>query len=176
MTQGNKLTPRILLIAGDGKGKTTAAIGVAVRFLGLGKKVLLSQFCKRQPSGELNSLAKFPEFSLFRSDCGFPVDKADPRFAKQRDSSRDLLDRVAEAMGGSDLLILDEICAAVNRHLVDLEQVRDVLRRLNPGQTAILTGRNPHIELVAMADTVSEILCLKHPFGKGIGAQEGVEY
>lgn len=170
----------IHIYCGDGKGKTTAAIGLAVRAAGSGKKVLIARFLKNEKSGELNSLEKIPEIEVLHLEKSFGFYQTLSEKEKQECTAvyRKLWESVKiRCMAQEfDLVVLDEIMAACRYEMVDLNILLDFLRK-KPGETeVVLTGRNPSEELVELADYVSEIRNIKHPFERGIMAREGIEY
>lgn len=169
----------IHIYCGDGKGKTTAAIGLAVRCSGHGNKVLLVQFLKSRPTGELTSLALLPGIELLRG-------KETKKFTFQMNAEEKaevlkehvaLFARVRQKCREEqvDLLILDEIIGACNTGVFPLAELLSFLRSKPQELEVVLTGRNPAPQLVELADYVSEICKRKHPFDKGIAARTGVE-
>lgn len=167
--------PRIVLFTGDGKGKTTAAYGMALRFLGHGKRVLIARFCKNLPSGETIALAGFPGLAILDSARGMPPPPGHPDYPEHIEAAEALFAAAAARSPGYDCILLDEICVAVNRRLLPEDRAVAFLKSLTPGQTAVLTGRAAGVGLLALADTASEALCLKHGYRNGIAAQAGVE-
>ncbi len=164
---------------GDGKGKTTAAIGLAVRAAGCGKQVLIVQFLKGQETGELQSLARIPEITVLRG-------KASSKFTFQMDerelqqtydlNSKNLLTAVETAREGKcDLLILDEILGALSCDLIDSDLLCSLVEKKPEALELVLTGRNPPQWLLDHADYVTEMVKRKHPFDQGIPARKGIE-
>ena len=170
---------RILIFTGDGKGKTTAALGMALRAHGHGIPVAVIQFVKSDvKTGEFAALSKLPGVEIFVVGLGFVPPETDPRFADHRRAAQEGL-RIASEVASSGrygLVILDEGCYAVARNLVEEELVLRLLREAAPGVTVVLTGRGATEGLIAAADTVSEIRCVKHGFDTGRKAQKGVEF
>lgn len=169
----------IHIYCGDGKGKTTAAVGLAVRCAGRGNKVLLVQFLKSRDSGELYSLAKLPDIEVMRG-------KESKKFTFQmnEEEKRALLiehNKMFEQglakikNGGYSLLILDEVIGALNAKVFEMPKLIEFLRHKPENLEVVLTGRNPAPELVEIADYVSEMRKVKHPMDKGIMAREGIE-
>lgn len=170
----------IHIYCGDGKGKTTASMGLGMRAVGRGKKVLLTQFLKDNETGELNSIEKLgPNFEVFK---GIPVNK----FFKFMSTEEQILTKNEHANRfrkvtqkavdeNFDLLILDEIIASTNLDLISLYEVVKFLKNKPEGLEVILTGRNPDEKLVELADYVSEIKAVKHPYEKGINSRIGIE-
>ena len=169
----------IHIYCGDGKGKTTAAVGLAVRCAGRGNKVLLVQFLKSRDSGELYSLAKLPDIEIMRG-------KESKKFTFQMNEEEKhalliehnkMFEQVLAKIknGGYSLLILDEVIGALNAKVFEMPKLIEFLRHKPENLEVVLTGRNPAPELVEIADYVSEMREVKHPMDKGIMAREGIE-
>lgn len=169
----------IHIYCGDGKGKTTAAVGLAVRCAGRGNKVLLVQFLKSRDSGELYSLAKLPDIEVMRG-------KESKKFTFQMNEEEKhalliehnkMFEKVLAKIknGGYSLLILDEVIGALNAKVFEMPKLIEFLRHKPENLEVVLTGRNPAPELVEIADYVSEMRKVKHPMDKGIMAREGIE-
>ncbi len=169
----------IHIYCGDGKGKTTAAVGLAVRCAGRGNKVLLVQFLKSRDSGELYSLAKLPDIEVMRG-------KESKKFTFQMNEEEKhalliehnkMFEQVLAKIknGGYSLLILDEVIGALNAKVFEMPKLIEFLRHKPENLEVVLTGRNPAQELVEIADYVSEMRKVKHPMDKGIMAREGIE-
>ena len=169
----------IHIYCGDGKGKTTAAVGLAVRCAGRGNKVLLVQFLKSRDSGELYSLAKLPDIEVMRG-------KESKKFTFQMNEEEKhalliehnkMFEQVLAKIknGGYSLLILDEVIGALNAKVFKMPKLIGFLRHKPENLEVVLTGRNPAPELVEIADYVSEMRKVKHPMDKGIMAREGIE-
>jgi len=170
---------RILLFTGDGKGKTTAALGMAVRASGHGQRVLVIQFIKSDAStGEIAGMKHLPGVELRQTGLGFIPPEADPAFEKHRLAAGNGLKEAAQAAssGNYDLVILDEICLTVTRNLLREEDVMAMLEKAAPGTCIVLTGRGAPPGLMDMADTVTEMRMVRHGLAAGIRAQKGVEY
>lgn len=169
----------IHIYCGDGKGKTTASIGLAVRAAGRGFRVLIVQFLKSTPTGEINILASIPQIKILRGDdsCTFTINMNEEKRAKCLLSHTEILNKaIALSMEGSvDLLVLDEIMAAYNNSLVDKAALLGFLRNKPSTLEVVMTGRNPASELIELSDYVSEIKKIKHPYDKGINARIGIE-
>ena len=169
----------IHIYCGDGKGKTTAAVGLAVRCAGRGNKVLLVQFLKSRDSGELYSLAKLPDIEVMRG-------KESKKFTFQMNEEEKhalliehnkMFEQVLAKIknGGYSLLILDEVIGALNAKVFEMPKLIEFLRHKPENLEVVLTGRNPEPELVEIADYVSEMRKVKHPMDMGIMAREGIE-
>jgi len=170
---------RILIFTGDGKGKTTAALGMALRAHGHGIPVALIQFVKSDTAtGEYAALGRMAGIELHVAGLGFVPPPSDPGFAAHCRAAEEGLGVAARAAssGRFGLVILDEVCYAVARKLLEEEAVLGLIRSAAPGVTLVLTGRGATEGLIAAADTVSEIRAVKHGFAAGWKAQKGVEY
>jgi cob(I)alamin adenosyltransferase len=166
----------IHLYTGEGKGKTTAAMGLAIRAAGRGKKVVIVQFLKGMDSGEIFSLGLIPNIAVLRNleAKGFFHSVSDEvRLKITEENNQNLM--AASAMP-HDLLVLDEACAAYALEAVERKAVDDLLRNFSPEKELVLTGRNPPQHFRDTADYISEINNVKHPFERGIAAREGIEY
>jgi len=169
------------IYTGEGKGKTTAAIGLSVRAAGQGIKVLLVQFFKedRVSSGEKIFFAGSPGIEVLRSNRRHPVftgKNTDPAGVKR--SVMETFERAKEtAMEGSiGLLVLDEIMSAINGAWIGADDIIEFLDKRPDGLEVVLTGRNAPVELIKTADYVTEMLKIKHPFDNGIAARKGIEF
>jgi cob(I)alamin adenosyltransferase len=170
---------RTLIFTGNGKGKTTAALGMAVRSHGHGIPVAIIQFVKSDvTTGEFAALSKLPGIEIFVTGRGFVPPESDPRFAEHVQAAEEGLRIASEAAcsGRYGLVILDEGCYAVARKLIPEGHVLRLLKERAPGVTIVLTGRGATERLIAAADTVSEIHSVKHGFDSGRKAAKGVEY
>lgn len=161
---------------GDGKGKTTAAMGLALRMAGRGKRVLVAQFLKGEDSGERLALAQLPGVELLPlPDClpfTFQLTQQQREEEQQRYAS--MLGRLSKLAAQADLMVLDEVCDAVDCGLVELE---DVLKLLDGcSGEVVLTGRQGQSELLSRADYVTRMGKEKHPFDRGVEARKGVEW
>ncbi|MDX9745156.1 MAG: cob(I)yrinic acid a,c-diamide adenosyltransferase [Syntrophales bacterium] len=173
--------PRILLFTGDGKGKTTAALGMALRAVGHGLRVFIVQFIKNDPrTGEKRALQLLPHVEFHQVGLGFVPTGADDRqaLAPHQKAAEDGLKRVGERLrnGACDLVILDEICTACALGLVSETEVLELLSNSPPGLTWVLTGRDAPESFAAMADTVTVMVCQKHGFDTKMRAKRGVEF
>lgn len=170
----------IHIYTGDGKGKTTAATGLAVRAAGGGFRVLFVQFFKAidAPSGEKEILKKLPGVEIIRSNVRHPVFTGGREDAALRGSILETFERVKQrvARGGLDMLVLDEVMSALNGGWLELEALTMFLKERPPGLEVVLTGRNAPTELVKAADYVTEMLKIKHPFDSGVRARRGIEF
>jgi cob(I)alamin adenosyltransferase len=170
----------ILINTGSGKGKTTAAMGTALRAVGNGMRVLMIQFIKGSGHcGELDAVKAFGEnFVIRQMGRGFVktgdsrIDPEDIRLVK------DAWNEAHKAIdsGRWDMVVLDEINYAIDYGMLDAALVAEALRERPKQVHVILTGRNAHPLLVELADTVTEMRAVKHAYQKGILAQSGIEY
>ena len=170
---------RILLFTGDGKGKTTAALGMVLRASGHGQKVLVLQFIKSDSSsGEVAACKKLSGIKLIQTGRGFVPAPDSPDFAEHRRAAERGLKLAVEALKSREynLVILDEICTTVARGLLAEERVMEAIRQAHPDTCVVLTGRNATPGLASLADTLTEMRCIKHAFISGRKAQKGVEY
>ena len=171
----------IIVHTGPGKGKTTAALGMAFRAVGQGLKVLMVQFIKGSwHYGELDAAKMLGEerFKILPMGCGFVkigAEKPDPEDVRRVEDAWQFA-RGEILSGRYDLVILDEINYAISYKMLAPEPVVETLRKKPEMVHVILTGRNAHPALVEMADLVTEMREVKHPYQKGILAQRGVEY
>ncbi len=176
----NGLESCIHIYCGDGKGKTSAAIGLAVRAAGRGKKILFARFLKHDDSGEVEALRRIPGICLkpCRKSFGFFYQMTKEQKQEAREYYTSLFHDVWEeaAENGFDMLVLDEIMAACRYGLVPEDDVTDRLKRRPGTLEVVMTGREPSRRMTDLADYVSEIRKVKHPFDRGIGAREGIEY
>jgi len=170
---------RVLIFTGDGKGKTTAALGMALRAHGHGIPIAVIQFVKNDTdTGEYAALSRLPGVEIHVTGRGFVPPVTDPRYADHCRAAEEGLRIATEAArsGRFGLVILDEGCYAVARKLIPEEGVLKLLAETAPGVTVVLTGRGATEGLIAAADTVSEVRCIKHGFDSGLPARKGVEF
>lgn len=168
----------IQVITGDGKGKTTSAMGLAMRAVGHGYKVLMVQFMKGQINyGELEAAKKLSNFDIIQFGRPDFVDKEDPAEIDIKLAQEGLeyaLSIVKE--NKCDILILDEINVALDWNLIELDDVLELIESKPENMELVLTGRYAHPRLIELADQVSEIKEIKHPYQKGIMARKGIEF
>jgi cob(I)alamin adenosyltransferase len=177
----SKPTGLVMINTGDGKGKTTAAVGTAMRACGYGLKVAMIQFIKGPwKTGEQISAGRLaPEFELIKAGKGFYKIMGDRLPEEVHRKAAEEGFRLAEGKilsGSYDLIILDEINNAVSDGLLTIEQVIGLVDRKPPELHLILTGRNAHEELVQRAHLVTEMREVKHPYRQGILAQKGIDF
>ena len=171
----------IHIYTGEGKGKTTASVGLVVRAAGQGLKVLFVQFFKLDDasSGEKEILKKLPGIELLRSNVRHPIftkEKTDKELLKQ--SISQIFETVKKkiASDGINLLVLDEINSVLSGGWLAINDMVNFLKNKPEGLEVVLTGRDAPVELVKMADYVTEMLKIKHPFDSDVKARKGIEY
>ena len=169
----------IIIHTGNGKGKTTAALGLAFRAVGNGFKVCMIQFIKGTwEYGELEAAKKFDNFKILPMGKGFVnlgSDKPDPEDIK---AANEAFKKGREVImsGNYDMVILDEINYAISYKLIDVKDVVILLKNKPDNVHVVLTGRNAHEKIIEIADLVTEMREIKHPYKKGIKAQKGIEF
>jgi cob(I)alamin adenosyltransferase len=171
----------VIVYTGDGKGKTTAALGMALRAAGHGKKILIVQFIKNFKNyGELKFVKKY--------NCGIQIKSIGKGYVKIRGDKFPFEEHVKAAKQALkfakekilskeyDIIVLDEINIALDKKLLTIKEVTELLQQKPPSLHLVLTGRNAPKKLLQLADLVSEVKEIKHPYKKGISAQKGMEY
>jgi cob(I)alamin adenosyltransferase len=166
----------IHLYTGNGKGKTTAALGLAIRAAGAGKKVFIAQFVKGMPYAEHKALKRFPEIEVKQYGLDCFIEKEPTR--EDIMAAQTGLNEVSEIVqkNACDVLILDEVCIALHYELFELNEIINLLHEKPESMEIILTGRYAPKELMDKADLVTEMKEIKHYFNMGIQAREGIEY
>ncbi|MDO5519288.1 MAG: cob(I)yrinic acid a,c-diamide adenosyltransferase [bacterium] len=165
---------------GDGKGKTTAAMGLAVRAAGVGNLVSVVQFLKGNPTGELEILSRIPEVTILRNEVNHKF-----TFQMTEEEKQELavmhnlnlmqaIDKINRKE--CDTLILDELLDVYNMDLIDKNMVRTLLEMRPKELEIVMTGRNPDEYLISQADYITNMKKEKHPFDKGLPARRGVEF
>lgn len=168
----------IYLFTGNGKGKTSAALGVGVRAALSGMKVGMVCWYKEEKwrISEASISKRLPNFKVFLMGEGFyklPTDHASGK--EHKEASRKALEKARKLLGKVDLLILDEVNNAVKDKLINLDDLIDLVSKR--GKThLILTGRGAYKEIIGMADLVTDMHKVKHPFDKGLKAVKGLDY
>lgn len=168
------------IYTGNGKGKTTAAIGLGIRACGRGLKVLMVQFLKGAETGEVHTLKKLePDFVLYRGTetRKFTWNMNSDELKQTAEIQQGILRYANDAAmsGGWDIVILDEVMGALGSGMLELKDVIGFIQDKPESLELILTGRNAPAELIGLADYVSEIKAVKHPMEKGIPARKGIE-
>lgn len=169
----------IHIYCGDGKGKTTASIGLIIRALGSGMKVIFLQMLKNSPTSEIKILENLEGLTVLRGKAGKPFTFKMTEGEKEltREIHNENLETAINMIKSENIgmLVIDECIASYNLNLLDRELLLDFIYNKPRNLELVLTGREPSEELVDRADYVSEIKKIKHPFDKGIGARIGIE-
>ncbi len=166
----------IHIYTGDGKGKTTAAVGLACRAAGAGQKVLIVQFLKGSDTAELASL-KLLNIRVERGDVKKFIPYMTPdELTDCKAQQEECFKTAKDNMEKYDLVVLDEIIGAVSMNMIELEALIELINSKPETTELVMTGRDAQKELVELADYVSEIKCIKHPYEKGVKARKGIEY
>ena len=168
----------IHIYCGDGKGKTTAAVGLSVRAAGAGKKVVFTQFFKDGSSSEIKVLQGVENIQILHCNTvrGFWKRMTDAQKARASADYTQLFSDVARLAMDADLLIMDEIVSACNHGTIAEVAVTDFLRSKPERLEVVLTGRNPSECLLRLADYVTQMQKIKHPYDRGIAARKGIEF
>ncbi len=171
----------VLVLTGNGKGKTTSCLGMAVRAVGYGMRVVMIQFIKGSLHyGEIDGAKRLaPEFELVPMGRGFVGIMGDSyAFSVHADAAAKALAAAREKMlsGKYDIVILDEVNVALHLRLIPLEDVLSLIREKPEKVHLILSGRNAHEEVIRLAHLVTEMRSVKHPFDIGIEAEKGIDY
>jgi cob(I)alamin adenosyltransferase len=166
----------IHLYTGNGKGKTTAALGLALRAAGAGKSVSIAQFVKGMHYAELDALKRFPEIELkqYGLDCFIVNEPTQKDIDAARKGLAEVTAIVAE--NKTDIVILDELCIALYYQLFDIRDILALLKSKPDEMEIVMTGRYAPPELYEVADLVTEMTEIKHYFNKGIKARKGIEF
>lgn len=171
----------VIVYTGKGKGKTTAALGMALRAIGYNYKICMIQFIKGSwHYGEMSSSKRLePEFELTAIGKGFVgiLDDKTPKEVHQK-IAKEAIEIAKEKILSEkyNIIILDEVNYAVNLGLVELEDVLDLIKNKPHGITLVLTGNHVKQEIVDAADLVTEMKEIKHPFQQGIRAKKGIDF
>lgn len=166
----------VQVYTGDGKGKTTAAIGLVVRAVGAGLKVYFCQFLKGRNCSEIASLNKFKDMIEIRQFGSESFIKGVPSDSDVSAAINGFEEALNAVMSGIyDLIILDEINYAIHLNLIKLQSVVQLIKNKPAKVEIVLTGRNAAKEIIEIADLVSEIKEIKHYFKKGVLARRGIE-
>lgn len=169
----------IHLYVGDGKGKTTAAVGLAVRAAGSGRRVVFAQFLKGSATGEIEMLKKCG-IKVIRNakNHGFFSLVDEETRTKMREENNRILNEATQLVDEKecDFLILDEVIDAYRFDAIEKETLDRLLLENSQGIEVVMTGRQPPKHLVDIADYFTEMRKIKHPYDKGVTAREGVEY
>jgi cob(I)alamin adenosyltransferase len=169
----------IHLYVGNGKGKTTAAVGLAVRAAGAGRRVLIAQFLKGRDTAELEPLKQLG-IKIIRTEQTkkfvFQMNETE-RAAAAEDCERCLAHVESGLRAGAyDLIVMDEVVDAVNVGLVDVRRLILLLKTRGETVEMVLTGRNPDPGLEELADYYTEMRAVRHPYDRGVQSRRGIEY
>lgn len=166
----------IQVYTGDGKGKTTAALGLALRAAGQGMKVIIIQFIKGDHAcGEHVFAVQYRPFEIVQLNTGDSFSQTLEVLRSTTEQSFAFAEKTIVS-GGYDIVILDEILVAVSKGLLSVGQVLNLLSKKPEKMELVLTGRGAPEEIIQQADLVTEMVAVKHPFTKGITARRGIEY
>ena len=162
---------------GDGKGKTTAALGLAFRFSGQGKRAVVVQFLKNTDCGEVKVLSDM-DITLLRGKCGdcFTCFMTERQLAETKIIHEDNLKKALSLIKTGDMLILDEAADAVELNLLDEQLFKQAILDNKDAVEIVVTGHKPLSWLMETADYITEMKKHKHPFDSGISARKGIEY
>ncbi|WMC93535.1 cob(I)yrinic acid a,c-diamide adenosyltransferase [Kineothrix sp. MB12-C1] len=170
----------IHVYCGDGKGKTTASVGLALRAAGNGKRVIFSQFMKGNDSGELFAMEKIEGIQIIRNtkNYGFYKDMSEEDKEEITKEHNEMLEKLLQAAMDEvcDMLILDEVTYPYDLDLIDKKKLRRLVEGKPESLELIITGRNPDGVFLQNADYITEMKAVRHPYEKGIPARRGVEY
>lgn len=167
----------IMVYTGPGKGKTTAAVGQAIRALGHGYRVYMIHFMKGRDYGEFLSLENFSSATVVKAGRDEFVKRGDPD-PVDLELAKKGFTQASEALQSKvyDIVVLDEINVAMDFDLIPVQEVVDLLRNKPAGVDVILTGRNAPAEIIDVADLVSEVKEIKHHYQAGVNSRKGIEY
>lgn len=170
----------IHVYCGDGKGKTTASVGLAIRMAGTGGKVVYSQFMKGNDSGEHNILGAISNITLLKNErnLGFTFQMNEEQKRELTKMHNEKLQRILKTLeeGCCDLLVMDELTYPYRDQHVDRNLVQTILKEYGQKIEICITGRNPHENLLDLADYVTEMKMIDHPYRKGVPARKGIEF
>lgn len=165
----------IQVYTGEGKGKTTAALGLALRAAGRGMRVVVIQFLKGEASGEHLSADKYHPFEIIQPNKGNCFQQSNEELLPITEQTLSLAEEKL-TKGDYDIIILDEIFTAVNRELITTTRVIDLLDKKPENVELVLTGRKAPREVIERADLVTEMAAVKHYLSKGVKGRKGIEY
>jgi len=165
----------VQVYTGDGKGKTTAALGQALRACEQGMRVVFIQFLKSQPGGEHLFAQKYKPFEIIQCGEGDLFEKGEEQLLAETKQAYDYAVRALTG-GEYDMVVLDEIFIAHWRGFLSLAQIIDLMKIKPANVELIMTGRKAPQEVVKKADLVTEMLMIKHPFSNGVPQRKGIEY
>lgn len=171
----------VIVYTGNGKGKTTAALGMALRAAGYNHKVCIIQFIKGSwPYGEMESIKRLePEVELIIVGKGFVgiIDDKSPREDHEKIAKEAIkISKEKIQSGNYNIVILDEVNYAINLNLININEVMDLIKTKPENLNLVLTGNYAKKEIVDAADLVTEMKEIKHPFKSGIKAKKGIDF
>lgn len=171
----------VIVYTGNGKGKTTAALGMALRAAGYNHKICIIQFIKGSwPYGEMESIKRLePEVELVIAGKGFVgiIDDKSPREVHQKVAKEAIaISKEKMQSGNYNIVILDEVNYAINLGLVDVSDVLDLIKSKPEKLNLVLTGNHAKNEIIDAADLVTEMKEIKHPYKSGIKAKKGIDF
>lgn len=168
------------IYCGSGKGKTTAALGLALRAAGAGRRVYFFQLLKGAYTSELASLGLIPDITVVRCEknYGFVKNMTEEQKHEITLIHNEMLTSAKKLKNDetADMLVLDELCAAYRHGLLDKKLAEELVTDKRTHCEIVITGRNPPDIFIEYADYISEIRCIRHPYEKGIPARKGIEY
>lgn len=169
----------IHLYVGDGKGKTTAALGLAMRALGAGEKIFFAQFLKGRESSEIVILKRLG-IDVIRTDgiTKFSKDMNEEEKKTAKALCQKCLEQIEEAVNSNKygLIVCDEVVDAINLGFIDTDEFLSIINKRKSNTEIVMTGRNPNDKIVDAADYLTVMSALKHPYRKGIKGRLGIEY
>jgi len=171
----NKFRGLVQIYTGDGKGKTSASLGLALRAAGQGLKVIVIQFLKGDPGGEHFFAEKYKAFEIRQFSRGNIFAKKDEQLMEEAKEAFKFAEETVKG-GHYDMVILDELFIAHWRGFIGLQQILDLVQAKPEHVELVMTGRKAPQEVVKAADLVSEVLMIKHPFNEGVKQRKGIEY
>lgn len=169
----NETKGLVQIYTGNGKGKSTAALGLALRAVGQGLRVGFIQFLKGEVSGEHLFLEKYPAFNIQRLGKVSHFKRGNPELTEEVQETLQLIEK---EMQNYDLLIMDEVFIAIDMGLMSAGQLLELIDKKPEVLEIVLTGRRAPVAIIERADLVTEMTEVKHPFQRGIGARRGIEY
>ena len=170
----------IQVYCGNGKGKTTAAVGLVIRAAGRGKKVIFAQFLKGSKTGELEVLRQLSNVMVIRNpaELGFLSQMNDLEKRKVTEFHNQTLEKIQRILleEAIDLLVLDELTYPYTWNLIDKEKTEALILQKSEQLEIVITGREPGSFFLEHADYITDMQCVRHPYQRGIKAREGIEY
>ena len=166
------------IYCGDGKGKTSSAVGLSMRALGSGMSVGFCQFFKNGSSGEIKILKTLEQCTYIQPEKSFPLfmNMTESQKVDAKNYYAEYFNSALQQAKNFDLLVFDEIISTCNFGMLDIDYVLKSLQSIKDHCEIILTGRNPEQKLLAIADYICEIKNVRHPFDNGIHARKGIEF